>query len=76
MPRFIMRYEENKDRSILHLGNFLLATQLMSSIEEVLPLVHCFIRRGEDVVVEIPDALKIRFLEAMEAVSLKCEEIK
>ena len=74
MSKFMLRYEVNKDRSILHAINFLVACGIMS-FEDARPMSRAFHIRGQDVVVDIPDALESRFMAAMDAVNFRYEKL-
>ncbi len=74
MSNFMLRRDVNKDRSFVHVVNFLTAYQIMS-LEDAVPLFKAFHLRSEDVVVGIPDALDSRFNQALDAVNLRYEKI-
>jgi hypothetical protein len=70
----MIRHEVNKDRSLLHVNNFLIACEIMS-LEETRPMFRAFHSRGEDIVVDIPDELDSRFMEALDAVIIRYEKL-
>ena len=74
MSKFMLRYEVNKDCSILHVINFLVTCGIMS-FEEARPMSRAFHIRGEDVMVDIPDVVASRFMAAMDAVCLRYESL-
>ncbi len=74
MSKFMLRYDANKDRSILHSINFLVACGILS-FEDARPMSQAFHIRGEDVVLDIPDALEPRFMAAMDAVNFRYEKL-
>ena len=74
MSKFMLRRDVNKDRSFAHIVNFLTACQIMS-LEDARPLFRAFHLEGEDVVVNIPDALDSRFSHALNAINFQHEKI-
>ena len=74
MSRFMLRRGVNKDVSLLHVINFLIACQVMS-LEDSRPMFRAFHLRGEDVVVDIPDELDSRFRDTLDSVNFRYEEI-
>jgi hypothetical protein len=74
MSKFMLRYEVNKDHSILHAINFLVTCGIMS-FEDARPMSQAFHIRGEDVVVDIPVPLVSRFMNALEAVHFRYEKL-
>ena len=74
MSKFMLRREVNKDRSLLHAINFLIACGIMS-YEDSRPMFYAFHGRGEDVVVDIPDAFGPRFMDALDAVHFRYEKL-
>ena len=74
MSKFMLRREVNKENSILHAINFLIACKT-KSLEDSRPMILAFHSRGEDVVVDIPDALERRFMDAMDAVDFRYEKL-
>jgi hypothetical protein len=74
MSKFILRRDVNKDRSFLHVINFLTACQIMS-LEDARPMFRAFHSRGEDVVVGVPDALDSRFMDALDFVDFRYEKL-
>ena len=74
MSKFMLRREINKDRTFVHVINFLTATQIMS-LEDSRPMFRAFHSRGEDVLVDIPDDLDSRFGEAMDIVNFHYEKL-
>lgn len=74
MSKFMLRRDVNKDRSFAHVVNFLTACQIMS-LEDARPLFKAFHLQGEDIVVDIPDALDPRFNDALNAVNFQYEKI-
>jgi hypothetical protein len=74
MSKFMLRREVNKDNSLCHVINFLIACEIRS-LEELHPMFLAFHSRGEDVVVDIPDVLERRFMDAMDAVDFRYEKL-
>lgn len=74
MSKFLIRREENKNMSILHIVNFLTASQV-STIGELAPMVKDFHVRGVDVVIEIPDELDQRFGDVMVSLRYKIHQV-
>jgi hypothetical protein len=74
MSKFMLRREVNKDRSFTHVVNFLTGSQIMS-LGDASPMFKAFHLRGEDVVVDIPDALDSKFMAALGAVNFEFEKI-
>jgi len=74
MSRFMLRRSANKDVSLLHAVNFLIANQVMS-LEDSRPIVRAFHLKGEDVVLAIPDELDSAFRDALNAVPFRYEQI-
>jgi hypothetical protein len=74
VSKFMLRRDANMDRSFLHVVNFLTACQIMS-LEDARPLVRAFHLEGEDVVVDIPDALDSRFSDALKVANFQHKKI-
>lgn len=74
MSKFMLRRDVNKDRSFAHVVNLLTACQIMS-LEDARPLFKAFHRGGEDVVIDIPDALDSRSSDTLNAVNFQHEKI-
>jgi hypothetical protein len=74
MSKFMLRRDINKNRSLLHVINFLIACGIRS-LEDSRPMFRAFHLRGEDVVVDIPDALESRFMAALDVVSFRYEKL-
>ncbi len=72
MSQFMLRREANKDCSFTHVVNFLVAYNI-ASFEDTLPMFKAFHLRGEDVEVDIPDALDPEFTNALKAVNFQYE---
>jgi hypothetical protein len=74
MSRYVLRWSINKDNSILHVVNFLVALQI-KSFDECQVMVRAFHLRGEDVILDIPDEMVLGFRDMLEAVKFRYETI-
>ena len=73
MSKFLLRREVNKDRSFTHVVNFLTANNVMS-YADTLTMFRAFHSNGEDVLVNVPDAIDQQFMDALKSVNLRCEK--
>ncbi len=74
MSKFMLRRDVNKDCSFVHVVNFLTGCQVML-LEDARPMFNAFHLKGEDVVVDMPDELDSRFMEALDAVNFQYEKL-